>query len=165
MNIIIEGTDGTGKSTLAKYLQDKFDLKYQHSSSETDNDFEYHFELLDSKENIVLDRFQLGEIIYPIFTPGRESKITLSQAVMLSRMEDTLTIILYASDTSVLRDRLHERGELYSPLYDTTNLLFKLLGETFELLEVPVLILDICEFKDEELFEEVNKYVHFKFDK
>lgn len=165
MNIIIEGTDGTGKSTLAKYLQGNFNLNYQHSSSETDNNFEYHFELLDSNENVVLDRFQLGEIIYPMFTPERESKITLSQAVMLSRMEDTLTIILYASDTSILQDRLHERGELYSPLYDTANLLFKLLGEVFELLEVPVLMLDICEFKDEELFEEVNKYVHFKFDK
>lgn len=165
MNIIIEGTDGTGKSTLAKYLQENFNLKYQHSSSETDNNFDYHFELLDSKENVVLDRFQLGEIIYPMLTPDRDSKITLSQAVMLSRMEDTLTIILYASDTSVLKDRLHERGELYSPLYDTVNEMFKLLGEVFELLEVPVLILDICEFKDEELFEEVNKYVHFKFDK
>lgn len=165
MNIIIEGTDGTGKSTLAKHLQDNFNLKYQHSSSETDNNFEYHFELLDSKENIVLDRFQLGEIIYPMFTPERESKITLSQAVMLSRMEDTLTIILYASDTSVLKGRIHERGETYSPLYDTINELFKLLGETFELLEVPVLLLDVCEFKDNELFEEVNKYVCFKFNK
>lgn len=165
MNIIIEGTDGTGKSTLAKYLQDHFNLKYQHSSSETDNDFDYHFELLDSKENVVLDRFQLGEIIYPMFTPERESKITLSQAVMLSRMEDTLTIILYASDTSVLKERIHERGELYSPLYDAINELFKLLGETFELLEVPVLLLDVCEFKDNELFEEVNKHVRFKFNK
>lgn len=165
MNIIIEGTDGTGKSTLAKHLQENFNLKYQHSSSETDNNFEYHFELLDSNEDVVLDRFQLGEIIYPMFTPDRESKITLSQAVMLSRMEDTLTIILYASDTSILKDRLHERGELYSPLYDTVNAMFKLLGEVFELLEVPVLMIDICEFKDEELFEEVNKYVHFKFNK
>lgn len=165
MNIIIEGTDGTGKSTLAKYLQDNFNLKYQHSSNETDNNFDYHFELLDSKENIVLDRFQLGEIIYPMFTPDREPKITLSQAVMLSRMEDTLTIILYASDTSILKDRLHERGELYSPLYDTVNIMFKLLGEVFELLEVPVLMLDICDFKDDQLFEEVNKYVHFKFNK
>ena len=165
MNIIIEGTDGTGKSTLAKHLQDNFNLKYQHSSSETDNNFEYHFELLDSKENIVLDRFQLGEIIYPMFTPERESKITLSQAVMLSRMEDTLTIILYASDTSVLKGRIHERVETYSPLYDTINELFKLLGETFELLEVPVLLLDVCEFKDNELFEEVNKHVRFKFNK
>lgn len=165
MNIIIEGTDGTGKSTLAKYLQGNFNLKYQHSSSETDNNFDYHFELLDSNENVVLDRFQLGEIIYPMLTPNRESKITLSQAVMLSRMEDTLTIILYASNTSVLKDRLHERGELYSPIYDTVNEMFKLLGEVFELLEVPVLMLDICEFKDEELFEEVNKNVRFKFDK
>lgn len=165
MNIIIEGTDGTGKSTLAKYLQENFNLKYHHSSSETDNNFDYHFELLDSNDDVVLDRFQLGEIIYPLFTPNRESKITLSQAVMLSRMEDTLTIILYASDTSVLKERIHERGETYSPLYDTINELFKLLGETFELLEVPVLLLDVCEFKDNELFEEVNKHVRFKFNK
>ena len=165
MNIIIEGTDGTGKSTLAKYLQDKFNLNYQHSSNETDNNFDYHFKLLDSNENVVLDRFQLGEIIYPMFTPDREPKITLSQAVMLSRMEDTLTIILYASDTSILKERIHERGEVYSPLYESINSMFKLLGETFELLEVPVLMLDVCEFKDEKLFEEVNKHVHFKFDK
>ena len=165
MNIIIEGTDATGKSTLAKKLQENFNLTYQHSSSETDNDFDYHFELLDSKENVVLDRFQLGEIIYPIFTPDRESKITLSQAVMLSRMEDTITIILYASDTSILKERLHERGETFSNLNESANSLFKLLGEMFELLEVPVLLLDVCEFKDEELFEEVNKYVHFKFNK
>ena len=66
-----------GKSTLAKYLANKFNLEILHSSSETKNDLDYHIELIE-KDNIVLDRANLGEIVYPLIY-GREPKMTLDE--------------------------------------------------------------------------------------
>ena len=65
MNIVLEGAKGTGKSTLAKHFIDK-GFKYHHSTSQTENDFNYHMDLL-KKDNMIMDRFSLGEMIIQKF--------------------------------------------------------------------------------------------------
>ena len=56
-NIILEGIDAAGKTTLAKKLQNKYNKKIINSTSKTRNDVGYHLDLLDYQENTVFDRF------------------------------------------------------------------------------------------------------------
>jgi hypothetical protein len=69
MIIILEGPDGSGKTTLAKYLQSRHDFQYVHTGPPTDNDLleEYGRTLYDacrSSRNVVIDRLHVGERIY-----------------------------------------------------------------------------------------------------
>lgn len=156
-NIIIEGTDGTGKSTIAHYIGKSYNFKYYHSSDKTPNDYNYHFELLSSDHKNVLDRFQIGEIIYPILF-GRKSKLSLNQVLMLARTEDTHTIILYSSSEEFLFNRLKNRGDGVDDIEYVfqANKLFKLVGEFFSILDIPVTLLDIAK---DDLYGEVDKII------
>ena len=157
-NIIIEGTDGTGKSTIADYISKSYDFEYYHSSDKTPNNYNYHFELLSSDHKNVLDRFQIGEIIYPILF-GRKSKLSLNQVLMLARTEDTHTLILYSSSEEFLYNRLKNRGDddidNIEYVYQA-NKLFKLVGEFFDILDIPVTLLDIAK---DDLHGEVDKII------
>jgi len=65
--IILEGVDGSGKSTLANKIKDSFpDLNFKivHLTRETPNNKDYFQSLLFSKDNIIFDRFHIGQFIY-----------------------------------------------------------------------------------------------------
>ncbi|MBQ2658077.1 MAG: hypothetical protein IJF87_05860 [Erysipelotrichaceae bacterium] len=114
MNIIIEGPDATGKSTLAEKLNKKYGMKIINSTSKTRNDLNYHLDLLDYQENTVFDRFHIGEMVYPKIY-NRQGKLTSDEFIQItSRIVDNndLLIVFYTSNLEVLKDRLIERGEL-----------------------------------------------------
>lgn len=144
MHVIIEGTDGTGKTTLAKHLVEKLGASYHHSSAETDNDFTYHMNLLEKSQPQVLDRFQIGELIYPIIF-GRESKLDFSSAAMLSRVEDVMTVVLYSSDEEFLRKRLQDRDQFVEEHVFMANKLFKMIADIFVILGIDVLLIDVSK--------------------
>lgn len=66
MLIIIEGPDNTGKTTLARRLQDVFSLEYIHCSKpKTDNPFQEYCDLIEGiQKPTVIDRAHLGEYVY-----------------------------------------------------------------------------------------------------
>lgn len=71
MRIILEGCDGTGKTTLAKFLSEKTGMKIvKLSQPKTDDPFQEHLELFDPEspkyvgDNIILDRCWISECIY-----------------------------------------------------------------------------------------------------
>jgi len=77
MNYIIEGIDNIGKSTLIDYIEnvEGYKFKIHHSQPQITDSYptkkEYAeasisagFELLATNENIIFDRFHLGEIVY-----------------------------------------------------------------------------------------------------
>ena len=113
MNVIIEGPDATGKTTLANYLIEKYGMEYRHLDATTPNDLQFHSGLLD-KDNVVYDRFMCGEIVYPEIY-HRPPKMTFEEVCQVMKKivdnNDTF-VILYASDINVLKERLIERGEL-----------------------------------------------------
>lgn len=61
MNIILEGLDAAGKTTLAEKLKLKYGMDIIHSTASTRNDLAYHLDLLDYRSNTVFDRFYAGE--------------------------------------------------------------------------------------------------------
>ena len=108
MNIVIEGCDGTGKTTLAKFLAEIFGLYYWHESAPRSLE-EYHTML--SSGGVIFDRFCLGQFVY-----NREEERKLSEDelkyLMSSIFKQTNTIMIYVDcATDVIINRLIERGE------------------------------------------------------
>lgn len=113
MNIIIEGPEASGKTTLAKTIMDRYPyFEYNHATSTTPNDYKYHKELLD-KGFSICDRFCIGELIYPKIY-NRQPKLNTLEAHNLfnqCKLNNDIFIILYTSDIDILKDRLISRGE------------------------------------------------------
>lgn len=137
MNIIIEGPDATGKTTLSEKLQKKYNLDYMHLTSETPNDLKFHLDLLD-KDNMVYDRFMCGELVYPEIY-HREPKMSFEDVCkVMNKIIDNndIFIMMYASDINVLKERLIERGELnYLKEIEQQNELFTKIIYTLQVFE------------------------------
>lgn len=64
--IIIEGCDGTGKSTLACGLAEVLGWRYHHEGKPEQPAFEYYMNLASTiPGGVVMDRAHLGELVYP----------------------------------------------------------------------------------------------------
>ena len=107
MNIVLEGAKGTGKSTVAKHFIEK-GYEYFHSSSETENDLKYHLDLLDGDKRVI-DRFSIGEMIYPVVY-GRESKLKYNEFIETLVDRNTIYCVLYSSVPDVLINRITNRN-------------------------------------------------------
>ena len=127
MNIILEGPDAVGKTTLAEKLRDKYGMTIHHSTSKTRNDLYYHIDLLDYRNNTVFDRFNVGEVVYPQIY-DRPSKLTEEEYDAINRRiidNNDLFIIFTTSNMEIINKRLLERGEDdYLPEMDQQNKLF-----------------------------------------
>lgn len=67
MKFILEGVDGSGKTTLAKKIQEAFkfmNFKIVHSTSSTPNNLGYFADLIHSTDNLIIDRMHLGQFVY-----------------------------------------------------------------------------------------------------
>lgn len=64
MLIVLEGCDGSGKTTLAKMLATLFDASIVHCTTKTPNDYEYFRRIIESSKtkNIIADRFAMGSL-------------------------------------------------------------------------------------------------------
>ena len=109
--IIVEGCDGTGKTTLCKKLAEHYGLDIVHVTSKDPNDFEFYRQLL-RKTNVVFDRHFVGELIYPEVYK-REGKLTLPGAWYLRNlcMEEKVVPIILTTSLEEIRKRLQVRGE------------------------------------------------------
>ena len=113
MNIIIEGPDATGKTTLVEKILAKHpNMTLLHDTGKTKNDKEYYMSLLE-KDNYIFDRFHLSEYIFPQIY-GRPAKLTWQDFNEITDGLDarhTYMIIFISSDINILKNRLAERGE------------------------------------------------------
>jgi hypothetical protein len=77
MIIILEGPDGSGKTTLAHDLQQRFNLAYHHEGPPPPNVpiLDHLGTVLDGYrgKNVVIDRFALGERVYGPIVRGHDS--------------------------------------------------------------------------------------------
>ena len=108
MNIILEGCDGTGKTTLAKHLCETLGLVYWHES-EPRAVGEYQTML--SYGNVLFDRFCFGQFVY---NTADQRKMTMEELTQLVSevFPATGTIVLYVDCKSdEIVNRLIARGE------------------------------------------------------
>lgn len=101
-NIVIDGANNVGKSTLAtKLLQRLKGWKAEHMSVESPRNIEFYNASLDNCERIIFDRHCISEAIYPELT-GRASEVSVEQIVtVVNEHPDTLFIILRADLTFI----------------------------------------------------------------
>lgn len=111
MKIILEGADGTGKTTLAKILAEKYGLDICHCTQNDPADFYFYKETF-RKNNVVWDRHTIGELIYPILF-DREPQVTPKEAkAIIDLAKDSgVKIIILTCKNDVLKKRLEARKD------------------------------------------------------
>lgn len=111
MKIILEGCDGTGKTTLAKLLSYKYGLDICHCTQTDPADYDFYRQTA-RKENVIWDRHTIGELIYPeVF--GRKPKIGVEDARLALHYakEAGAKIFVLTADINEIRRRLMSRGK------------------------------------------------------
>lgn len=121
MITIIEGTDACGKSTYARHLVSKFNktnvstehFKYIHADKPSkDNWFDEYISPVLAIDNFVLDRWHLGEIVWPQIY-GRQSlfnDLSFDKCNWYLAKLDTTLIVLTRKDSDIVNE-LNKRGE------------------------------------------------------
>jgi len=125
MKIILEGCDGTGKTTLAKILADRYGLDVCHCTQDDPGDYEFYRQTL-RKENVIWDRHTLGELIYPkVF--GRKQKIGTEDARLLMHhaKEGGVKVFVLTADRSSIYQRLDARGNEDGSVYENVSYIDK----------------------------------------
>lgn len=116
MLIVLEGCDGTGKSTLANNLSLILDAEVIHCTKETPNNMEYFAKIIreGSTRNIICDRFMYGQFVYQTEEERKamgwltlEGLRTLELALSMTRAK-VFHVVAYPD---VLKERLAARGE------------------------------------------------------
>lgn len=110
MRVILEGADGTGKTTLAKILADKYGLDICHCTQYDPSDYNFYRQSV-RKNNVIWDRHTIGELIYPeVF--NREPKIGTEDArlVIHYAKEEGTKIFVLTENVDLIIKRLNERG-------------------------------------------------------
>ncbi len=138
--IIIEGIDGTGKTTLAKKLIKEFpNHEYIHETNKTVYSDEYIKKYYLSNKKIIFDRSIIGEVVWPKIFNRKAQLSALQLQTIFSRMKKTVVIRLTRHlrdikktyiercdkiDTfEILRARL-EYDMVFSIIKNCTNIMF-----------------------------------------
>jgi thymidylate kinase len=116
MLIVLEGCDGSGKTTVANQLKNVIpDAEIIHCTRITENTFDFFLRIIESSKtrNIIADRFCYGQFVYQ---DSSERSLTLQQ---LHRLEIQMVktgarVIHVSASSSEINTRLMLRHELPS---------------------------------------------------
>lgn len=116
MLIVLEGCDGTGKTTLMNILKSCYPIDETiHCTAETPNTYEYFYDIVrrSKHKNIICDRFFWGQFVYQKLS---ERKLTTVQLhALYSEMRicnpDNRIILVEAGLDDIL-NRLNKRAEV-----------------------------------------------------
>lgn len=115
MIVALEGTDGVGKTTLAHRLVELTDATYIHSGPPSSDSWfvEYVRPLLDCDGPMVLDRWHLGEIVWPLLWERKSLFSDLDEFKHCCEMLGNLGVLLavVVRDEDGIIRTLAERGE------------------------------------------------------
>lgn len=154
MRIILEGCDGTGKTTLTKLYADKYNLDICHCTQHDPSDYDFYKQTI-RKNNVIWDRHTIGELIYPrVF--NRTAQISPEDArIILSHGKELgAKIFVLTSPIDVIRLRLQERGGECKEVLDKLAWIdnqFKFFADQFN---IPVI--DTSNFNIQELYDLVE---------
>lgn len=113
MLFVLEGCDGSGKTTVAKHLKNILpDAEMVHCTTDTPNDFHFFMNLIEAADNrnIIADRFCYGQFVYQ--TP-EERNLTDSALIELETemMAHAVRVIHVTASVDEIENRLAFRGE------------------------------------------------------
>lgn len=155
MRIILEGCDGTGKTTLAKLLAEKYGLDICHCTQSDPGDYEFYKQTA-RKDNVIWDRHTIGELIYPeVF--GRMPKLSPEEArlVIAYAKEAGTKIFVLTNDINDIKKRVAARGNEDQRILDMLewiDMKFQFYADRFH---IPVI--NTSKMTIAEIFELVEK--------
>ena len=141
MLIVLEGCDGTGKSSIAKLIQAvMLDAEIIHCTAETPNDFKFFSKLIDIGQyrNIILDRGMYGQFVYQ---SPEDRKLSHKQlrALELNMIRTGAKVVHVTAMKQTVEDRLNSRSEV--PMH-TVSVLLSRFDDLFEKSLMPVITVD-----------------------
>ena len=113
MLIVLEGCDGSGKTTLANKLAAILGAEIIHCTTETPNSYDFFVDIIEMSKtrNIIADRFCYGQFVYQ----KREDRPLRDEHNLydleLEMMNAGVRVIYVDCDTEVMQGRLAQRGE------------------------------------------------------
>lgn len=161
MKIIIEGADGTGKTTLARILANEYGLDYCHCTASDPADYSFYLNTA-RKDNVVWDRHTIGELIYPeVF--DRPSKIGIEDArlVLAHAREQGTKIFVLTTQIDVIKDRLNKRGGEHEKILEKIEFINDRF--VFYANEFNIPLIDTSTLTLGQIFDLINNYPTQKF--
>lgn len=128
MVIIIEGCDKVGKSTLAKYIEEKYGFRYiKVSQPKKCGPYKEYSDLLVSikkGENVVFDRFHVGEEVYGPIYRGKSGLTQEQFQGIETSINNHNGILIYCYDRAEnIAKRFKENNETFTKEKDIENIL------------------------------------------
>lgn len=113
MLYVLEGCDGSGKTTVARHLKNILpDAEIIHCTRETPNDVPFFQHIIDASRtrNIIADRFCYGQFVYQAET---ERKLTWGDLkhLEIEMLAQGVRVIHVTASVDEIEDRLTLRGE------------------------------------------------------
>lgn len=141
MLIVLEGCDGTGKTSIAKLIQAVIPgAEIVHCTAETPNDFKFFSKLIDIGQyrNIILDRGMYGQFVYQ---SPEDRKLSHKQlrALELNMIRTGAKVVHVTAMKQTVEDRLNSRSEI--PMH-TVSVLLSRFDDLFEKSLMPVITVD-----------------------
>lgn len=113
MLIVLEGCDGSGKSTVANHIKNIMpDAEIIHCTTTTANTFEFFKSIIHAAEfkNIIADRFCYGQFVYQAESERHLSKDSLNELETLM-LQTGAKVVHVTASVDEIEDRLTLRGE------------------------------------------------------
>lgn len=130
MLIVLEGIDGSGKTTLATFLSQILHAKILHTTRETPNTAVWFKNIIDDAktQNIIADRFFWGQFAYQ--EPGERHLSWRTLGFLESYLKTQGGVIVYVTaPDEVIKSRLQGRDEKLSVPLATLKTRYKQLVE------------------------------------
>lgn len=159
MNIILDGPDGVGKTTLVNKLKEHYNIDSIRMSYKDPKDFNFYSRLLE-KTDCIFDRQFLSELVYaPLFE--RECQLTIKDVneLFTKIQELQIPIFILDADKDVIIERLLNRGGEHATILKSISYLkeqFKILATVYN-----IEIIDTSKMT----FEDILRKVEMKYEK
>lgn len=157
MRVLIDGVDGTGKTSVCEKLANKFGCNIVHLTHDGDRNFKAYSEAM-IPDNMVHDRTFLSEIIYPK-NFGRASRLmdsSIPALYQLIEQYDAKVFILTADNDEIVR-RLNLRGDEFLDDFE------KIKGINYDYIQIALIqeyiLIDTTNKTIDEVVEEIGGYL------
>ena len=122
MLYILEGCDGSGKSTVAAKLKEVLDAEVIHCSQMTPNNFAFFNQIIEAsaEKNIIADRFCYGQFVYqeehdrPLREKGIQGEVPALEVLHhleADMLKTGVKVIHVTAPADVIKERLALRKE------------------------------------------------------
>ena len=113
MRIMLDGCDGTGKSSVCEKLANKFGCNVIRLTYAGDRSTSAYYEMMRCN-NVVHDRTFLSEVIYPKYFE-RKSRLNLNDVPFLFNMVKRFYVRMFilTASSETIQNRIRQRGDEY----------------------------------------------------